>query len=157
MGPRRLITILATALLAAPVLPAHAAVDAPTSSFTTQTGAVMVSSSLADGALTGRVEGVSTDDSGIQGVLIRYCNTLFCQYRFDQNPCLPDCAAPQKLAWSFGIPPDGTWQVNVKAVDVAGNMEEPGPEISISVLPLEVPALELPPLPLLDQLPPLPL
>lgn len=152
MVPRKLVTLLAAALLAAPVLPAQAADDsaAPTSTFTTQTGAILVSSSLADGALAGKVEGVSTDDSAIQGVLIRYCNSLFCQYRFEQNPCAPNCAAPTRHAWSFGIPPDGTWQVNVKAVDMAGNMEEPGPEISISVLPLDLPSLELP-------LPPLPL
>jgi hypothetical protein len=151
MVPRRFVTLLTAVLLAAPVVPAHAADDssAPSSAFTTQTGALLLSSSLADGALSGRVEGVSTDDSAIQGVLIRYCNSLFCQYRFEQNPCGPGCATPNRHAWSFAIPPDGTWQVNVKAVDMAGNMEEPGPEISISVLPLDVPALELP-------LPPLP-
>ena len=153
MVPRRLVTLLTASLLAVtPVLPASAADDsaAPNSTFTTQTGAILLSSSLADGVLSGKVEGVSTDDSAIQGVLIRYCNSLFCQYRFEQNPCAPNCATPNRHAWSFGIPPDGTWQVNVKAVDMAGNMEEPGPEISISVLPLDLPALELPrpPLPL---------
>ncbi|MGH2689777.1 MAG: hypothetical protein ACRDKW_13380, partial [Actinomycetota bacterium] len=119
MVPRRLVTLLSAVLLAAPVVPARAAHDssAPTSTFTTQTGAVLLSSSLIDGALSGKVEGVSTDDSAIQGVLIRYCNSLFCQYRFEQNPCAPNCATSNRHAWSFGIPPDGAWQVNAKAVD----------------------------------------
>ena len=146
MTRAKLLRLLVASVAAMPALPAHADGDtvAPHSVFATQNGTIVLRSPI----LEGKVEGDSTDDVGIQGVLIRYCNTLFCQYRFDQKT-----EVQSKQHWTFDVPPDGTWQVNVRAVDAAGNMEQPGPEITISVLPLELP--ELPPLPV--PLPPLPL
>jgi hypothetical protein len=141
----KLLDLLVASVVAVPALPAHADGDtvAPHSAFATPNGAIVLRSPILDG----KVEGDSTDDLAIQGVLVRYCNTLFCQYRFEQN------AAPQQTQhWTFDVPPDGTWQVNVRALDAAGNMEQPGPEITISVLPVELP--ELPPLPL-PEVPPL--
>jgi hypothetical protein len=142
MSPRKPLSLLAAALFLVPALPAHAQGDteAPRSAFVTQNQSVVVRSPF----YSGKVEGDSTDNTGIQGILIRYCNPLFCQYRFEENLCLPDCAAPLRQHWTFDVPPDGTWQVNIRALDVAGNMEEPGPEITISVVPLEAPQVELP-------------
>jgi hypothetical protein len=150
MGPRRLLPLLAAAFLLVPALPVHAQPDtvAPHSSFRTKDRAVVVYSPF----YSGKVEGDSTDDVGLRGVLIRYCNTAFCQYRFEENLCLPNCAAPTRQPWTFDIPPDGTWQVNVRAVDTAGNMEEPGPEITISVLPVQPPQVEAPRHPLVERL-----
>lgn len=139
MRLRKLLCLLVVAFAAVPALPAQADGDTvpPHSAFATPNGSIVLKASP---LFDGKVEGDSTDDLGIQGVLIRYCNTRFCQHRFEQS------AAPaQRQHWTFDVPPDGTWQVNVRAVDIAGNMEQPGPEITISVLPVELP--ELPPLP----------
>ncbi|HEY8200863.1 MAG TPA: hypothetical protein VII47_05890, partial [Actinomycetota bacterium] len=148
MDLRNLVLCPLVAILAiVPVIPAHADGDTalPRSRFSTPDGSVVVRSPLTNG----KVEGDSTDEQGeVASVLIRYCNSLFCQYRFEQN------ATPGvRQHWTFDVPPDGTWQVNVRAIDTAGNMEQPGPEITIAVLAVEVPPLpvevpvELPPLP----------
>jgi hypothetical protein len=146
MPIRKLLCLLVASVTALPVLPAHAEDDtvSPRSTFTTANGSLLLRSALGEG----RIEGDSTDDLGISAIVIRYCNRLFCQHRFEPSP-----AGRPYQHWTFDVPPDGRWQVNVRAVDAAGNMEFPGPEITISVLPLELPDLALPPLPLLEPLP----
>jgi hypothetical protein len=146
MPVRKLLSLLVATVSVLPALPAHAESDTapPRSTFTTANGSLLLRSALGEG----KVEGDSADDLGISAVVIRYCNRLFCQYRFEPSPTVQ----PYQH-WTFNVPPDGTWQVNVRAVDAAGNMEFPGPEITISVLPVELPDLPLPPLPLLQPVP----
>lgn len=144
MRLRTLACLFAAALVAGPAVPAGAEKGTPpASAFVTADKSLLIYSDM----VHGRVEGHSTDNDAVSQVMISYCNTRFCQYRFEPN------TGPDKRhqTWSFDIPPDGTWQVNVRAIDNEGTMEHPGPEITISVLPLEHP-VTLPPLPLLDEL-----
>lgn len=156
---RKLLCPLVALLAAVPAVPAHADDTVlPRSTFVTPNGSVVVRLPLSS---TARIEGESSSVQGIQGVMIRYCNTLFCQYRFEQNT-----TSEQRQHWTFDVPPDGTWEVNARAVDLAGNMEQPGPAITISVIPIDIPPLPplpidiptivLPPLPELPALPPIP-
>ena len=153
---RTLLCPLVAALALVPAIPARADdPPLPRSAFITPNGSILLQLPLSP---SGQIEGESSSDQGVQGVMIRYCSTLFCQYRFEQNT-----TSTQRQHWTFDVPPDGTWQVNARAVDLAGNMEQPGPEITISVVPVDVPPLpvdvpiQLPPLPELPALPPIPI
>jgi hypothetical protein len=150
---RKLLCPLVAVLAVVPATPVRADAELPRSRFITPNGSIVVRLPL---AATSRIEGESTSAQGVQSVMVRYCNPLFCQYRFE-----PNTTSENRQRWAFDVPPDGIWQVNVRAVDRAGNMEQPGPEITISVLPVEVPPLpveipiELPPIPELPALPPI--
>jgi hypothetical protein len=155
----KLLCPLVAALALVPAIPARADdPPLPRSTFITPSGSILLRLPLSP---AGRIEGESFSVQGVQGVMVRYCNTSFCQYRFEQNT-----TSPQRQHWTFDVPPDGRWQVNVRAVDTAGNMEQPGPEITIAVvpvdvpplppLPIDVPTIVLPPLPELPALPPIP-
>jgi hypothetical protein len=102
---------------------------APVSEFTTQNGAILLSAAHV-------ISGRTTDDvTGATSLVVTITPVLGALSPWTVTPYLSCNYGGKDCTWSVAAPTlTGSYVVNARATDAAGNAESPGPTISVTVI-----------------------